>query len=146
MKSMWLPLAVIFFMTYFHRARGPWPPCPPDPLLRTSILLFRSTSRDRAEGMPKDMQTHCYTVIIFVAILVRMMLSAKIELTQVPILSSRDPNCQNNIQLFLQQSEKFSVYCDTSWHYKVLGMKQTSEWHFTCLDLKMTISHTIAIL
>ena len=30
MKSMRLPLAAIFFMTYFHRARGgPWPPRPP---------------------------------------------------------------------------------------------------------------------
>ena len=35
MKSMRPPLAAIFFMTYFHRARGgPWPPWPPlDPLL-----------------------------------------------------------------------------------------------------------------
>ena len=30
MKSMRLPSAAIFFMTYFHRARGgPWPPRPP---------------------------------------------------------------------------------------------------------------------
>ena len=37
MKSMWPPLTAIFFMTYFHRARGPWPPRRPplDPLLIT---------------------------------------------------------------------------------------------------------------
>ena len=30
MKSMWPPLAAIFFMTCFYRARGgPWPPRPP---------------------------------------------------------------------------------------------------------------------
>ena len=29
MKSMRPPLAAIFFMTYFHRAGGPWPPRPP---------------------------------------------------------------------------------------------------------------------
>ena len=68
-----------------------------------------------------------------IAILVRMTLSAKIELIHFSDLSSRDPNCQDNIQLFLQQFEKFSMYCVTNWHYKVLGMKQTSEWHFTCL-------------
>ena len=35
MKSMRPPLVAIFFMTYFHRAGGPWPPRPPlDPLLR----------------------------------------------------------------------------------------------------------------
>ena len=67
------------------------------------------------------------------AILVRMTLSAKIELIHFSDLSSRDPNCQDNIQLFLQQFEKFSVYCVTNWHYKVLGVKQTSEWHFTHL-------------
>ena len=34
MKSMRPPSAAIFFMTYFHRAGGPWPPRPPlDPLL-----------------------------------------------------------------------------------------------------------------
>ena len=68
-----------------------------------------------------------------VAILVRMTLSTKIELIHFSNLSSRDPNCQDNIQLFLQQFEKFSVYCVTNWHYKVLGTKQTSEWYFTCL-------------
>ena len=26
MKSMWLPLAAIFFMTYLYRAGGAWPP------------------------------------------------------------------------------------------------------------------------
>ena len=67
-----------------------------------------------------------------VAILVRMTLLEKIELIHFSNLSSRDPNCQNNNQLFLQQFEKFSVYCVTNWHYKVLGVKQTSEWHFTC--------------
>ena len=38
MKSMRPPLAAIFFMTYFYRARGgPWPPRPPlDPLLKIS--------------------------------------------------------------------------------------------------------------
>ena len=37
MKSMWPPLAAIFFMTYFYRALGgPWPPRHPllDPLLK----------------------------------------------------------------------------------------------------------------
>ena len=68
-----------------------------------------------------------------VAILVRMTLSTKIELIHFSNLSSRDPNCQDNIQLFLQQFEKFIVYCVTNWHYKVLGTKQTSEWYFTCL-------------
>ena len=63
-----------------------------------------------------------------VAILVRMTLSAKIELIHFSHLSSRD---QDIIQLFLQQFEKFSVHCVANWHYKVLGMKQTSEWHFT---------------
>ena len=29
MKSMQLPLAIIFFMTYFYRGRGAWPPWPP---------------------------------------------------------------------------------------------------------------------
>ena len=38
MKSMRPPSAAIFFMTYFYRAGGPWPPRPPpDPLL--SILF-----------------------------------------------------------------------------------------------------------
>ena len=37
MKSMWPPLATIFFMTYFHRAwgGGAWPLGPLDPLLKT---------------------------------------------------------------------------------------------------------------
>ena len=40
MKSMRLPLAAIFFMTYFHRAGGGlWPPRPPlDPLLDFVLL------------------------------------------------------------------------------------------------------------
>ena len=29
MKSMQAPLVAIFFVTYFHRAGGPWPPWPP---------------------------------------------------------------------------------------------------------------------
>ena len=61
---------------------------------------------------------------------------SKIELFPSYHLSSRDPNCKNGIQLFLQQFEKFSVYCVTNCHYKVLGAKQTSEWYFTYLDLK----------
>ena len=31
MKSMWPPLAAIFFMTYLYRAGGPWPPRHPPP-------------------------------------------------------------------------------------------------------------------
>ena len=46
-----------------------------------------------------------------VAILVRMTLLAEIELIHFSILSSRDHNCHNDIQLFLQQFEKFCVYC-----------------------------------
>ena len=53
-------------------------------------------------------------VPITVAILVRMTLSAEIELIHLSDLSSKDPNCQINIQLFLQQFEKFSVYCVTN--------------------------------
>ena len=49
-----------------------------------------------------------------VAILVRMALSTEIELIHFSNLSSRDPNCQINIQLFLQQFEKFNVYCITN--------------------------------
>ena len=75
-----------------------------------------------------------------------MTLSAKPELIQLSDLSSRDPDCKNNIQLFLQQFEKFSVYGDTNWHYKVLGAKQTSEWQFTGSNLKVIASHTIVIL
>ena len=62
-----------------------------------------------------------------VAILVRMTLLEKIELFLSSDLSSRDLNCQNNIQLFLQQFEKSGVNGDTNKHYKVLGTKQTSE-------------------
>ena len=41
MKSMWLPLAVIFFMTYFHRARGGHGPLAPplDPLLGLGLVF-----------------------------------------------------------------------------------------------------------
>ena len=44
MKSMWSPLAAIFFMTYFHRATGgPWPPrAPLDPLL---LVVVRKVSK-----------------------------------------------------------------------------------------------------
>ena len=41
MKSMWPPLAAIFFMTYLYRAGGggPWPPRHPlDPLLEFSFF------------------------------------------------------------------------------------------------------------
>ena len=47
----------------------------------------------------------------------------KIELNQVSILSTRDPNCKNGIQKFLQQFENFRVNGDTNSHYKVLGAK-----------------------
>ena len=77
------------------------------------------------------------------AILVRMTLSAKIELIHFSDLSSRD---QDIIQLFLQQFEKFSVHCVANWHYKVIGVKQTSEWHFTHLRCQSTISYSIVIL
>ena len=52
---------------------------------------------------------------------------SKIKLFPSSDLSTRDQNCHDNIQLFRQQFEKFSVYCITNWHYKVLGTKQTSE-------------------
>ena len=43
MKSMWPPLAAIFFMTYFYRAGGPWPPRPPlDPLLILFVLFTKT--------------------------------------------------------------------------------------------------------
>ena len=38
----------------------------------------------------------------------------KIELFPSSYLSSRDPNCHNNIQLFLQQFENFRVNEDTN--------------------------------
>ena len=49
-----------------------------------------------------------------VAILVRMTISVKIELIHYSNLSSRHLNCQDNILLFLQQFEEFSVYCVTN--------------------------------
>ena len=49
-----------------------------------------------------------------VAILVRMTLLAEIELVHFSILSSRDLNYHNDIQLFLQQFEKFNVNCVTN--------------------------------
>ena len=46
MKSMWPPLAAIFFMTYFHRARGgPWPPRPPRIRYWISCALSVNTSQ-----------------------------------------------------------------------------------------------------
>ena len=44
-----------------------------------------------------------------VLILVRLTLLAEIELIQLLILSTRDPNFQNDIQLFLQQFVNFRV-------------------------------------
>ena len=48
MKSMWLPLAAIFFMTYFHMAGGwgAWPPPPLDVLLKYYLLLPNYKSAD----------------------------------------------------------------------------------------------------
>ena len=42
MKSMWLPLAAIFFMTYLYRAEGGMAPSatPLDPLLIYKNMLF----------------------------------------------------------------------------------------------------------
>ena len=40
MKSMRPPLATIFFMTYFHRAGGPWPPRPPGSATDYTMLLI----------------------------------------------------------------------------------------------------------
>ena len=59
---------------------------------------------------------------------------SKIELFPSSNLSSKDPNCKNGIQLFLQTCEKISVYCVINWHSKVLGVKQTVECYFTRLD------------
>ena len=43
MKSMQAPLAAIFFMTYFHRARGSMAPSAPlDPLLVNSFIMVAS--------------------------------------------------------------------------------------------------------
>ena len=42
MKSMWPPSAAIFFMIYFHRAEGAWPPRPPPPGSATGRLLQRT--------------------------------------------------------------------------------------------------------
>ena len=63
----------------------------------------------------------------------------KIELNQVSVLSSRGPNYHNNIQLFPQQFENFRVNS----HYKVLGEKQTVEWHFTGSDFNVTLCNSI---
>ena len=42
MKSMQVPSVAIFFMTYFYRAGGPWPPRPPlDPLLILTRFLTK---------------------------------------------------------------------------------------------------------
>ena len=47
MKSMWLPLVAIFFMTYFYRARGPWPPWPPGSATHAFELSFWHKIRNR---------------------------------------------------------------------------------------------------
>ena len=49
-----------------------------------------------------------------VAILAKSETIGKIELFPNSDLSSRDLNCQNNIQLFLQQFEKIRVNGDTN--------------------------------
>ena len=43
MKSMWPPLEAIFFMTYFHRVGGAWPPCPPPIRYCFSVGVFGFT-------------------------------------------------------------------------------------------------------
>ena len=47
-----------------------------------------------------------------VAIWVRMTLSVKIELIQFSVLSTRDPNYKNDIQLFLQLFDELKVNGD----------------------------------
>ena len=42
-------------------------------------------------------------------------------------LSSRDPNCKNDIQQISQHLEKLRVNGDTNSHYKLLSAKQTVE-------------------
>ena len=51
---------------------------------------------------------------VFVMILVRKTLSAKVELNRFSVLSTRDPNYNNDIQLFLKQFEKSGVNGDTN--------------------------------
>ena len=50
MKSMWLPLAAIFFITNFYRPGGPWPLSPPgsttDPLSSTCLISSESRVLD----------------------------------------------------------------------------------------------------
>ena len=41
-----------------------------------------------------------------------MTLSVELELTHLSVYSRRDPNCKNDIQLFLQQFEKLGVNGD----------------------------------
>ena len=52
MKSMWPPLAAIFFMTYFYRAwGGAWPPRHPplDPLLKLTRISYGAFHRGHFE-------------------------------------------------------------------------------------------------
>ena len=46
MKSMWLPLAAIFFMTYLYRAGGPWPPRHPPPGSATVSTIHVYSKKD----------------------------------------------------------------------------------------------------
>ena len=57
-----------------------------------------------------------YIAFDCVAILVRMTLSAKIELNQLHILSSRNPNCSNIILLFFHQFWKIQSH----WRYQLI--------------------------
>ena len=61
MKSMWPPSAAIFFMTYFHRARGGHGPLgsPLDPLLITKDILWPSIQVWMVtEGFSPNIQLH----------------------------------------------------------------------------------------
>ena len=81
-----------------------------------------------------------------VAISVKMTLFSRIELFPAMVLSSRDPNCSNNIWLFYQQFEWLWVNGDSNSHLQVLGSRQPVRWHFTSSDLSLTLSHAIIIL
>ena len=71
---------------------------------------------------------------------------SEIELIPAIVLSSRYPNCINNIWLFYQHFEWSRVNEETNSHLQVLGTKQTVRWHFTSSDLNVTLSHAIVIL
>ena len=73
-----------------------------------------------------------------------MTLSAKIELKQLYVLSSKDPNCGSNILLFYQHSRTLESM--DQFTLQVLGAKQMLRWHFTSSNLKVTISHISVIL